>query len=95
MLEEINKGPPDPITAPQPDLEDGETPGDPGERYYIPNAATARDLTSWLAENQGDPALCVSVSLCLLLADTDVRAGFSNTPLRSSILAHQGAVVRR
>ena len=94
MLEEINKGAPDPVTAPEPDLEDGDTPSDPGERYRIPKAATVRDLTGWLAENQGDPALRVSVNLCLLLADTDVRAGFSNSPYRSPIFAHQRATVR-
>ena len=71
MLEEINKGPSDPVPAPQPDLDDGDTPSDPSERYYLPKAATVRDLTGWLAENQGDPALRVSVPLYLLLTDTD------------------------
>ena len=63
MLDEINKdqNPPLPVPAPQPVLEDGDTPGNLTEHYWIPKAATVRNLTSWLAENEEDPALRVSV----------------------------------
>jgi hypothetical protein len=64
MMEAINKGQsrPDSVPTPRPDCDDkGDTPGDPSKHYWIPKAATVRDLTSWLAEHQGDPCLRVSV----------------------------------
>ena len=63
MRDELIKGQntPVPLPAPQPVREEEDTPGDPSQRYWIPKAATVRDLTSWLAKNRGDPALRVSV----------------------------------
>ena len=60
MLDEINKGQVN-LPAPQPILEDGDLLGNPSEHYWIPKVVTVRNLTSWLAKNQGDPALRVSV----------------------------------
>ena len=63
MLEEINKeqNPPASVPESQPRLNNGDTPSHSSERYWIPKAATVKDLTSWLVENRGDPALRVSV----------------------------------
>jgi hypothetical protein len=64
MQEEIKKGQNPPVpgtTRLQADPEDGEdTPNNPSEHYSIPKCVTTRDITSWLVENQGDPALQVS-----------------------------------
>jgi hypothetical protein len=89
MLEEINKGPPDPIPALQPDLNYGDTPSDPSECYYLPKVVTVRDLTGWLAENQGDPALHVSVrpsNYCWLTQM--LRARLSNLPYIDHLYLH-------
>ena len=63
MLEEINKeqNPPTSVPESQPCLDNGDTPSRSSEQYWIPKAATVKDLTSWLVENWGDPALHVSV----------------------------------
>jgi hypothetical protein len=62
MLELINKNQnlPVPVPAQQPLLEYGDMPSSSSECYWIPKAAMVKDLTSWLVQNQGDPALHVS-----------------------------------